>query len=263
MSRYAPAVLIALCAALGVALAVQRSALRTTRHEVEQLQSRLERVEARQKDAVARKAVEELQEQVVRAERKAAAATVAAEAAASASKPAPRDANAPVAFTEEDIQKIVDAKLEEKLQAKGDGKKQGGDDRKMPLFELSKELTLEPAVQAKVATIANTAKKEIFEILKTPRPDGTNAADDVITAFTSGNQEEAQKVFMKLFTEKIPGTETTYVSAVARVQEKANQGLAAAMGPQVFDRFQHMSIKPENIETGFDPWTEYLQQKGK
>jgi hypothetical protein len=260
MSRTLPLALIALCAALGVVLAVQRSTLNAARQELDQVQARVERLEAKQKEAVARKAVEELQEQVARVERKAAAASVAAEAAAA--RPVPKDANAPVPFTEEDITKIVEARLEEKLQAKGVGKKNDGD-RKMPLFELAKELTLEAAAQAKVASIANTAKKEIFDILKTPRPDGTNAADDVIKAFTGGNQEEAQKVFMKLFTEKIPGTDTPYVTAVARVQEKANQGLAAAMGSETFDRFQHMSIKPENIETGFDPWTDYIQQKGK
>jgi hypothetical protein len=262
MTRTMPLVLIALCAALGVALAVQRSSLSTTRHEVEQLQARIDKMEARQKETVARKAVEELQEQVARAERKAQAAAVAAEAAASAAgRPVPRDANAPVAFTEEDIQKIVDQKLEEKMQAKGGNK--GGDDRKMPLFDLAKELVLDPAVQAKVATISNTCKKEIFEILKTPRPDGTNAADDLITAFTSGDQADAQKFFLKLFSDKIPGTETTYIAAVSRVQEKANQGLAAAMGTPVFDKFKTMNIKPENIETGFDPWSEYLQQRGK
>ncbi len=261
MNRYLPAALIALCAALGVALAVQRSALNAARHELDQVGARVDRLEAKQKEAVARKAVEELQEQVARVERKAAAATVAAEAAAtSAARPAPKDANAPVAFTEDDITKIVEARLEEKLK-KND--KKLGDDRKMPLFDLAKELTLDPAVQAKVASIANTCKKEIFDILKTPRPDGGNAADDVIKAFSNGNQEEAQKVFLKLFTEKIPGTETTYVAAVARVQEKANQGLSAAMGADAFGKFQGMSIKPENIETGFDPWQDYLQQKGK
>jgi hypothetical protein len=264
MTRSLPAVLIAVCALMGIALAVQRSALSTTRHEVEELQARLEKVEARQKEAVARKAVEELQDQVARAERKAAAAVVAAEAAttAAARPAAPKDGNAPVAFTEEDIQKIVDAKVEEKIQKKGGGKN-GGDDRKMPLFELAKELVLDPAVQAKVSAISDTCKKEIFEILKTPRPDGTNAADDLIKAFTSGDQQEAQKFFLKMFSDKIPGTETTYITAVARVQEKANQGLSAAMGTTTFERFKSMNIKPENIETGFDPWSEYLQQKGK
>jgi hypothetical protein len=259
MNRFLPAALIALCCALGVALAVQRSALNATRAELDQVGARVERLEAKQKETVARKAVEDLQEQVARVERKAAAATVAAEAASS--RPAPKDANAPVAFTEDDITKIVEARLEEKL--KKNEKKLGDNDRKMPLFELAKELTLDPAVQAKVSTIANTCKKEIFDILKTPRPDGTNAADDVIQAFTSGNKDEAQKIFLKLFTEKIPGTETTYVAAVARVQEKAGLGLSAAMGADAYGKFQGMNIKPENIETGFDPWADYLQQKGK
>ena len=261
MNRYAAPALIALCAAMGVALAVQRSSLSTTRHEVEQLQARLEKVEARQKESAARKAVEELQEQVVRAEKKAAAAALAAEyATTAASKPA-STTNTPVPVSEEDIQKIVDAKIEEKIQAK---KKQGGgDDRKMPLFDLAKELMLDPAVQTKVASISNTCKKEIFDILKTPRPDGTNAADELIKAFTSGDQAEAQKFFQKMFVDKIPGTDTTYISAVARVQEKANQNLSVAMGTQMFDKFKGMNIKPENIETGFDPWSEYLQQKGK
>jgi len=261
MNRTAVSVLIVLCAAMGVALAVQRSSLNTTRHEVEQLQARLDKVEARQKESVARKAVEELEEQVARAEKKAAAAEAATLAA---SKAAPKDGNATAspAFTEEDIQKIVDAKVEEKIKAKG-GRKLGEDDRKMPLFDLSKELALDPAVQTRVASISNTCKKEIFDILKTPRPDGTNAADDLIQAFTSGNQEEAQKFFLKMFSDKIPGTETTYVTAVARVQDKANQNLSAAMGGPTFDKFKQMGIKPENIETGFDPWTDYLQQKGK
>jgi hypothetical protein len=262
MNRAALPVLILLCAGLGVALAVQRSSLSATRHEVEQLQARLEKVEARQKETAARKAVEELQEQVTRAEKKAAAAEAAT--AAASSRTSPMDGAAPAAssFTEEDIQKIVDAKVEEKIKARNKGKF-GEDDRKMPLFDLSKELVLDPAVQTKVASISNTCKKEIFDILKTPRPDGTNAADELIQVFTSGDQDGAQKFFLKLFSDKIPGTDTTYVTAVARVQEKANQNLSAAMGTPVFDKFKQMGIKPENIDTGFDPWAEYLQQKGK
>src|SRR5205085_10463705 len=81
MNRYLPPVLIALCAALGVVLAAQRSALNTAQHELEQVQARVDKLEAKQKESAARKAVDELQEQVARAERKAAAAAGAAEAA--------------------------------------------------------------------------------------------------------------------------------------------------------------------------------------
>ena len=260
MSRFLPAVLIALCATLGVALAFQRSALNDARHEQEELAGRLDRLEAKQKEAVGKKAVEELQEQVSRAEKKAVAASAAAEAAAKRPAPAaPVPAITP-ATLEEDIQKIVDAKIEEKLQAKG-AAKAGGQDRKMPLFDLAKELSLDDAAQGRISVIANTVKKEIFDIIKTPRSDGTNMADELLTAFTSGDTAAVQKVFGKLLTDKIPGTDTPYISAVSRVQEKANQGLKGVMGTDAFGRYQGMNLKPENIETGFDPWLDYLQQK--
>jgi hypothetical protein len=262
MSRYAPVVLIAVCAALGVALAVQKSSLDDARREVEDVKTRVERVEAKQKEAIGRKTVEDLQEQVARAEKKAVAASAAAEAAAKHPAPSALAPAATPANLEEDIQKIVDAKVEEKFQQKG-AAKAGGDDRKMPLFDLAKELSLDPATQNRVASIANTVKKEIFDIIKTPRPDGTNMADELLTAFTSGDQAAVQKMFGKLFTEKIPGTDTPYVTAVSRVQEKANEGLKQTMGGDAFTRYQGMNLKPENIETGFDPWIDYLQQKGK
>jgi hypothetical protein len=262
MNRYVPIALIAVCAALGVALAVQRSTLDAARREVEDMKTRVDRLEAKQKESAGRKAVDELRDEVARVEKKAAAATTAAEDAAKRPVPAAPAPAAVPATLEEDIQKIVDAKVEEKLQQKGAGKA-GGDDRKMPLFALAKELALDDATQARVAAISNTVKKEIFDIIKTPRPDGTNMADEIVTAFTSGDTAGVQKLFGRLLTEKIPGTDTPYVTAVARVQEKANAGLKQTMGASAFDRYQGMSLKPENIETGFDPWLDYLQQKGK
>lgn len=256
MNRMLPAALIACSAVLGVALAFQRSALTDAVREQEQLAGRLARLEERQKEAAEKRAVEDLKEQVARTEKKAAAASAAAEAAAKRPLPAP----AVPATLEEDIQKIVEAKLEERLQAKG-AQKNPGEDRKLPLFDLARELSLDDATKARVSAIANTVKKEIFDILKTPRPDGTNMADELLAAFTSGDTAAVQKLFGRLLTEKIPGTDTPYVSAVTRVQDKANQGLKAAMGDDAFGRYQGMNLKPENIETGFDPWMDYLQQK--
>lgn len=262
MNRLLPAVLIALCALMGVALAFQRSALNDARREQAELAGRIERLETKSKEAVNRKAVEELQEQVKVAEKKAAAAGAAAEAIAKRPPPAAASTAPAPQILEEDIEKIVEAKVEEKLQKKKE-QNPGGDDRKMPLFDLAKELGLDDAVQGRVATIANTVKKEIFDIIKTPRPDGTNLADEILTAFTSGDTAAIQKMFGKLFTDKIPGTDTPYVTAVGRVQEKANAGLKQTMGAEAFTKYQGMNLKPENIETGFDPWLDYLQQKNK
>ncbi len=258
MTRWMTAVFSVLLAALAAAVIVQSAHLRRHRREADQMRLRIERLESRQQETAAatQAAVEEVQEQVARQAEKAAEAMAPA--------PAPRPgADAGAAFpvvTDEDIRRIVDEKVEEKLQARGE-KEQGGE-RKMPLHDLAKELGLEPLTQKQVSEIANMAKKDIFELLRTPRPDGTHLADDLLDAFMSGEQERIQGIFLRIFTENVPGTNTLYVAAAGRIQETANQGLERAMGPDLYARFRHMNVRPENIETGYDPWGEYLAQRG-
>ncbi len=254
MARWTPAVLILLCAGLAAAAVAQATHLRRIKRETDQMRSRIDRLESRQKEsaAAARDAVEKIREQVAQAERPAAPPPPPVEAAAPAGMPA--------TVTEADVLKIVDQKVEEKLKAQG-GNQAAGGDRKMPLHDLSKELNLDPPLQARVAEIANTAKKDIFDLLKTPRPDGTNLADEILDTFLSGDQARVQQAFLRIFSEKVPGTETTYLIGAGKVQERAYQGLEQTMGPEAFVRFKHMNVHPENIETGYDPWGERLRER--
>lgn len=240
------------------ALAIQADSARKTRQELEEVRARLERVEARQKEPAARpQAVEELRAEIARVEAKAARAPAAPAGA--------RPGALPTFVTEEDIQKIVDDRVEAKLQANGaqpGAGGGGGGDRKMPLHDLAKELALDAQTQAKVAEVANSCKKDIFEVAKTPRPDGTNIADDLIEAMLSGEPARAQQVFVKLFTDKIPGTETTYLAAIGGLQDRARQGLKGLLGESLYTRYEHMNVNPDHIETGFDPFAEYIKEKG-
>ena len=244
---------------LVLAVAGQAFVLRETRHELEEMRAKVDRLETRQKETVASsgRSMDEVREQLARAEKKAAEARP--EVAAPAGKPGAL----PTFVSEEDIQKLVDEKLEEKLQARGEAKKggPGGGDRKMPLHDMAKELALDPKAQARVAEIANGAKKEIFEIIKTPRADGTNVADELLDVMLKGDQAAMQQLFQRLFTENIPGTQTTYLAGVGGVQERAKELLRAAMGPEAYGRYEHMNVHPEHIETGFDPFAEYLKQR--
>jgi len=259
MSRWTFAVPATLAALLALAVAAQTVRLNRVDRELEQMRAKVERLDGRQKETVtaSQAAVEQVRGEIARVELKASEAKAATPAAA-------KPGSLPMLVTEEDIQKIVDDRVDQKLQAQGGpgpGRGQGGD-RKMPLHDLAKELALDPATQSKVAGIANTAKKEIFEVIKTLRPDGSCFADDIITAVTGGNAEDAKKVFSRIFTEKIPGTETTYVAAVSRIQEDARQKLRVAMGP-AYERYQHMNVTADHIETGFDPLAEYFAQRRK
>ncbi len=257
MNRGTIAAILIACGAGIIVFAAQAASARRTKQELEEVRARLERVEARQKEAAAKpEAVEELRAEIARVEAKTATATAA-----------PADAKPgtlPTFVTEEDIQKIVDEQVEAKLQAKGaqPGGGGGGGDRKMPLHDMAKELGLDAQTQAKVAEVANSAKKDIFEVARTPRPDGTNIADDLIQAMLSGDGARAQQVFVKLFTDKIPGTETTYLAAISGIQDRAREGLKGILGDSLYTRYEHMNVTPDHIETGFDPFAEYIKEKG-
>jgi hypothetical protein len=254
-----PGALVLVCAALGAAVAAQAVHLRKVKRDADLLRGRIERLEARQNEAAAsaRAAEEQIRDQVARVEKAAAVPPPPAPPAPPA--PAPEGATPPAA-TAEDIRRIVDEKVDEKIKAREEKQGQEGD-RKIPLHDMAKELSLDPAQQPRVAEVANAAKKEIFDLLRTPRPDGTSMADELLDAFLSGDTPRVQKTFLKILSDKIPGTEMTYLEGTARIQEKGYQGLEQVMGADAYARFRHMNVRPENIETGFDPWGEYLRQR--
>lgn len=240
-------------AALAVAVVGQAIQVRGLKREVEMVRESFGRLETRQKEAPTKADVAEVQGQIARVEKKA-----------DARPPAPPPARIeapPPTVTEEDIQKIVDERLDTKLAARDEKKKEEQGDRKVPLHDLAKELALDAATQAKVAEVANVTKKQILDLLKTPRPGAKSLADELVEAFTSGDTQRVQQTFLKAFSEKIPGSDVTYITGVGRIQEVAHQNLQRLMGPETYQRFSHMNLKPENIETGFDPWSEFVQER--
>jgi hypothetical protein len=243
---------------LVAALAWAGSANRALRADLRAVEDRLARLEAKPRTAPetppAAPEIEALRAEIARVEAKA----VAAPARATSAGPAP-------AVTAEDVRQIVDERIEAKAST-SDAKKAaapgGGDDRKIPLHDLAKELALDPQTQARVAEAANRAKREIFDVLKVPRADGTEMAADLMQAFLSGDAQKTTQVFQRLFTEKVPGSDQTYLAAVALIQDRARQTLRGTMGDAVYGRWEHMGVRPENIETGWDPWADYVKEKG-
>ena len=257
MLKWAGIVGILCSAVLGAALVGQNSRLRRLDQELDRTRGRLEKLESRQRETVeaSAAAVDQVREEIARVEKRSTA---------DPARPLPpKEGALPTFVTEEDIEKVVDERLERKLQAQpGNAGGQGAGDRKIPLHDLGKELALDPQTQAKVAAISDAVKREIFDVLKTPRADGSTFADELLDVFLGGEPARAGQVFQKLFTETVPGSPTTYATAVGALQEKAREELQRAMGAETYGRFRHMSVNPENIQTGFDPWGEYLRQRG-
>ena len=114
-----------------------------------------------------------------------------------------------------------------------------------------------------MAVVINTGKDESFALLKSPRQDGGNFVDDFVEAFRGGKAEEAAgKVWMRLFSEKIPGTEETYVSRIMAIQQDVNRSIQRLLTETQWKTFQHKSLDPLEIKTGHDPWADYFASQG-
>lgn len=252
-----PALILSLFSiALAAAVVHQAITLTRVRREMADLSAQVKRLESRPPEMARPAPPEQLQQLSQRVSKVERTLTPSA----GASTPPPGTAETPpAALTEQQIEKIVEAKMETKRSE--ESKKGGWGERKVPLRDVAKEIGIDVVTEQRVAEIANRIKDEIFRLARTPRPDGTTLADEIIDAFLSGNEEAVKKGFMKLFSEKVPGTDTTYVVAVGRLQDQANADLQRILPPDSWMQYQHMNVKPDNIETSYDPWGEYVKTR--
>lgn len=171
----------------------------------------------------------------------------------------------PGAATEEQIQKIVEKTLNEKGAHRWmhDGK------LKPPMNEYSKELGLTSTQEAEFLRSVNDGKREVFDLLRVPRPDGTSLADDFVDIFKNPPQEQgaaAQKggeVWLKLFSERVPGRETTYIAEILTIQGKMKSDFQMTLTPEQMQHHLQSGVDPLDIKTGYEPFEEYLAEELK
>ena len=266
MNTRATVVVSGLFALLALGVIAQGVRISKLQNDLVQAHDRIDKIKNRQKKVVpatspsVEEIREEIREEIARVERKVDA------------RPVARNADSTGALdntvTEDYIAQIVEEQLREQTGEKAkpneEGEEQGAfGERKLPLSNIAKDLDLDTGTEAVVAEIANVVKREIFDILKTPRADGSNLADDLVDGFLSGDEKKIRESFGKVFTEVLPGSNTTYLAAMGAAQERAHQSLENSLGEDRYMRFKHMNVDPNNIQTGYDPFEEYIQQRGQ
>ena len=250
---------------VALAVIIQQSRMTGLQDDLDTLRSKMRRLEVRPESADREESspatvgeLKALQNELARVERKT-------DATLGGINPPP-GAGSLTLIKEEDIQQLVDERLEAKLQERGEFGADTGDnnqnpDRKVPLEDLAADLNLAPQAKAEVSNISDQTKRQIFDLLRSPRVDGTNIADEILDAFTGGERDKIGAIFVKLFSERIPGTEDTYASGIGVIQDRARLNLRGVMGDATYEKFEGMNLKPENITTEFDPWAEYAAQR--
>ena len=166
----------------------------------------------------------------------------------------------------EDIERIVEQKMKQR---------QPGHQEPPPeVSEVAKKLGLGDAEQKELEEIIRKKKNQQFELLKTPRADGSNLLDDLaeglVAVRTSGqpSEEATRQVFMRfnqrVTTEKVPGTDYTYAEAMRRTQEETYQAIKSALSDEQFKMFQSLGVRnPMDMRIPDDPMGGYIQQRFK
>jgi hypothetical protein len=158
----------------------------------------------------------------------------------------------------------VAKKVDEKM-AESNKKKGGifGDDNKRPLTEISKELGLTEQQEDMMATAIDASQREMFALITTPRTDGTNILDEVVEAFKDPEnaQQKAQAAFLKLFTDRIPGSDETYLSRIMKEKEALNGEFGKFLTEEQMKKYTRLGQDPHEIQTGFDPYGQYMAER--
>ena len=135
--------------------------------------------------------------------------------------------------------------------------------RKPLLKKLVEELELDPATEYQVAEAVNMAKDESFRLFKLNRTDGGNFVDDFAGALRSPNRdEEAKRVWVRLLSEKIPGSDETFVARYEQMKAGVNDTIKSLLFEEQWKAYQGLVMDPVQIQTGHTPWQDYFKSQG-
>ncbi len=185
------------------------------------------------------------------------------DAAAAVAGTAAIDASAAAKLEEalaERLEKTLDKKMD---QFAARSQNRGADGKWKPQMDaLSTELELDVGQSAEATRIFDAAKDEVYVLLKTVRLDGGSLLDDFAEDLRDGDPGEATKTFFsRIFTEKLPGTDRTYLTEVMEITEEVNGALGEHLTEAQMGKLQRLNVDVLDVKTGYDPIGDYIRAK--
>ncbi|MCI0342844.1 MAG: hypothetical protein L0216_17160 [Planctomycetales bacterium] len=170
------------------------------------------------------------------------------------------------------IQQLVASTVDEKMQAL---KRQ--QEKKPTLEEFSAELKLDDVQQQSVTREVFRGQEGVLEVLGIRGADGTDYREQLFEAYStaaSGDPEKAPQAYMKvmalfgrLMTDKIPGTDETYVTRINKVKAGVSDSFRNFLTNEQYEAYQKMGQDPTEVQISGNPferefiaWTKKRQE---
>jgi hypothetical protein len=164
----------------------------------------------------------------------------------------PAAATIPKGALEEAVAKAVEEKVRELPQ---------GGEWKPTLAQFGETLGLSETQADSCERVFDDAKHEAMKLLTLPRPEGGCVLDDLVGAMRDPQDPEgaAKKVFVSLFTTKIPGRDEPYIAEILRIKERAQQSIDGLLDADQRKRLSRMNLDHLGVQTSYDPFGEYVR----
>jgi len=161
------------------------------------------------------------------------------------------------------IKKMIESKVEEEVK-----KQQSKDQKKPPLSQVAATLGLSEYQREQMRREVVRAQEEMIEVLSIPTSDGTVLIDELLSMYSgkeASTPEEAQarmlKIFGRLSSEKVPGSEETYVKRMESVNRRVTDAFRRDLTPEQWTEYEKMGIPdPTEIQVKGSPWEKAFQE---
>ena len=153
------------------------------------------------------------------------------------------------------IDDIIEKKVTESLNGKG---RMG---RTPSLADLSKELGLSQFQEKQASEIINGGKAAASAIVSAPRADGTSILDEFSSAILQSDRpaKEAVRVMLKLYVDKVPGTNETYYDQLKKLQADTEQQIGGILTEDQYGGMQDMDLNVFGVQTGYNPLADHFR----
>ena len=157
----------------------------------------------------------------------------------------------------ESVQGEIEGKLE-RLASRQQNRSLGGE-WKASMQELTEELQLSEAQQETATSIFDDARDGVFDILASRRDDGGSLLDDLVGDLQQGKADAFPKFIGRIFSDRAPGSEETYVGQMAQLSDEIRENLAPHLSDRQLERFRTLNVAVLEVETGYDPVAAYIE----
>ena len=157
-----------------------------------------------------------------------------------------------VSATSEDVPALVDAAVEKRTEKVVQDMKLK-EDKKPPIDALASTLELTDDQRHLTEQEIIRGQREMLDVLGTPTWDGTVLLDDLVETFaqslaTPGKDPGMMKLFGKLLTEKVPGTDDTYGVRIEGIKRSVKDTLRGVWRPEQYAEFEAWGVDPLEVK---------------